>query len=96
MTELQIIISNDLKFTVECKNSESNEVLNKILKNFNKGEDIIVRYWSEEELEFDYNCIKDIYFNSKNPFYGKLKTIKMFKKDDLSDKELIELTKPTE
>ena len=51
MTELQIIISNDLKFTVECKNSESNEVLNKILKNFNKSEDIVVRYWSEEELD---------------------------------------------
>ena len=92
MTELQIIISDDLKFTVECKNSESNEVLSKILKNFNKGENVIVRYWSEEELEFDYVSIKDIYFNYKNPFYGKLKTIKVFNGDKLSDKELIELT----
>ena len=93
MTELQIIISDDLKFTVKCKNSEANNVLNKILKNFHEGEDITVHYKSEEELDFDYESIKDIYFNNESPFYGKLKNIKIFKGDDLSDKDLIELTK---
>tara|TARA_B110000285_G_C14734312_1_gene427893 strand:- start:372 stop:515 length:144 start_codon:yes stop_codon:yes gene_type:complete len=45
------------------------------------------------ELQIIISNDKDIYFNSKNPFYGKLKTIKVFNGDKLSDKQLIELTK---
>ncbi|MBL4703476.1 MAG: hypothetical protein JKY54_03085 [Flavobacteriales bacterium] len=81
MTELKITISEDLNFTVNCKNDEANEVLNKILKNFNKGEDITVRYWSEEDILFNHECFKDIYFNQENPFYGKLKSIKIYDKN---------------
>jgi hypothetical protein len=93
MTELQIIITENLKFTVHCKNAEVNSVLSKVLKNFaDKDSEVICRYWCEEELWFDSMSLKEALFDNEIGFYANNKSLKIFKSENLTDEELKILT----
>jgi len=92
--DIKIILSKDLSFDITCKGEHLSDIITKVVMNFYQGEEVICTYHSHDEpdTEYDFSTLKECIFDS-GKFYGNFNGITIYNAKNLTESDMIELTK---